>query len=133
MNAIYDFFATPSIATTVLYLCLTAFTGVLFGKLEVKGIKLGIAGVLFTGIFIAHPGAPIDAHILHFIRCSDQYTQFGCGAAGTRGTRCQCLRGGRNRHGLRYCLSLWYSGHHYDHVSTGAAGANLCVDDTINR
>ena len=52
----------------MLYLCLTAFTGVLLGKIEVKGIKLGIAGVLFTGILIAHFGAPIDAHILHFIR-----------------------------------------------------------------
>ncbi len=68
MNAIYDFFTTPGIATTVLYLCLTAFTGVLFGKLEIKGIKLGIAGVLFTGLFIAHLGAPVDAHILHFVR-----------------------------------------------------------------
>jgi putative transport protein len=57
-----------SIASTMLYLCLTAFTGVILGKLEIKGIKLGIAGVLFTGILIAHFGAPIDAHVLHFIR-----------------------------------------------------------------
>lgn len=68
MNFFQDFFTTQSIATTVLYLCLTAFTGVLLGKLEVKNIKLGVAGVLFTGILIAHLGAPIDAHILHFIR-----------------------------------------------------------------
>ncbi len=68
MSTLHDFFTTQSIASTVLYLCLTAFTGVLIGKLEVKGIKLGIAGVLFSGIAIAHFGAPIDAHILHFIR-----------------------------------------------------------------
>lgn len=68
MNTIHEFFTTQSIASTVLYLCLTAFTGVLIGKLEIKGIKLGIAGVLFSGIAIAHFGAPIDAHILHFIR-----------------------------------------------------------------
>ena len=64
----YDFFTTQSIGSTMLYLCLTAFTGVILGKLGVKGIKLGIAGVLFTGIFIAHFRAPIDEHILHFIR-----------------------------------------------------------------
>ncbi len=52
----------------MLYLCLTAFTGVIFGKLEIKGIKLGIAGVLFTGILVTHFRAPVDTHILHFIR-----------------------------------------------------------------
>jgi putative transport protein len=52
----------------MLYLCLTAFTGVALGKLGIKGIKPGVAGVLFSGIFIAHCGAPIDDHVLHFVR-----------------------------------------------------------------
>jgi putative transport protein len=52
----------------MLYLCLTAFTGVVLGKAEIRGIKLGIAGVLFSGLLIAHFNAPVDAHILHFIR-----------------------------------------------------------------
>jgi putative transport protein len=52
----------------MLYLCLTAFTGVALGKFGVKGIKAGVAGVLFSGILIAHCGAPIDEHVLHFIR-----------------------------------------------------------------
>jgi putative transport protein len=52
----------------MLYLCLTAFTGVAIGKLGIKGIKPGVAGVLFSGIFIAHCGAPVDEHVLHFIR-----------------------------------------------------------------
>jgi putative transport protein len=68
MSYIQEFLTTQSVASTALYLCLTAFTGVLFGKLEVKGIKLGIAGVLFTGILVAHFGAPIDEHTLHFVR-----------------------------------------------------------------
>jgi putative transport protein len=68
MNAMYDFFITPGIGSTMLYLCLTAFTGVMLGKLGTRGIKLGIAGVLFSGILIAHFGAPVDAHVLHFIR-----------------------------------------------------------------
>ncbi|GMO32464.1 MAG: putative transporter [Candidatus Azobacteroides pseudotrichonymphae] len=68
MNLMYDFFTKQSSASTMLYLCLTAFTGVILGKLEIKGIKLGIAGVLFSGIFISHFGVPIDSHILYFIR-----------------------------------------------------------------
>jgi putative transport protein len=68
MNVIYDFFTTQSIASTLLYLCLTAFTGVVLGKAGIRGVKLGIAGVLFSGLLIAHFNAPVDAHILHFIR-----------------------------------------------------------------
>lgn len=68
MNIIYDFLTTQSIASTILYLCLTAFTGVALGKFGIKGVKLGIAGVLFSGLLIAHFKAPVDAHILHFIR-----------------------------------------------------------------
>ncbi|MDR1743037.1 MAG: putative transporter [Dysgonamonadaceae bacterium] len=68
MNFLQELFTTQSIASTVLFLCLTAFTGVLIGKLEVKNIKLGVAGVLFSGIIISHFGAPIDEHLLHFVR-----------------------------------------------------------------
>ncbi|MDR1344879.1 MAG: putative transporter [Tannerellaceae bacterium] len=68
MNVIEHLFTTQSIASTLLFLCITAFSGIILGKLEVKNIKLGIAGVLFSGIFIAHFGAPVDEHILHFIR-----------------------------------------------------------------
>ena len=68
MQYLIDFFTTQSIGATVLYLCLTAFLGVWLGKVGAKGIKLGIGGVLFSGIIIAHFGAPIDEHTLHFVR-----------------------------------------------------------------
>jgi putative transport protein len=68
MDYILNLFTTQSIASTVLYLCLAGITGVMLGKLEFKGIKLGIAGVLFSGILIAHFGAPTDKHTLHFVR-----------------------------------------------------------------
>ena len=64
----YEFLTTQTVASTTFYLCLAAFTGVMIGKLEYKGFKLGIAGVLFTGILVAHFGAPIDEHTLHFLR-----------------------------------------------------------------
>jgi putative transport protein len=40
----------------------------MLGKLEFKGIKAGVAGVLFAGIFVTHCGAPVDEHVLHFVR-----------------------------------------------------------------
>ncbi|MDR3128779.1 MAG: putative transporter [Tannerellaceae bacterium] len=63
-----DLFTIQSVASTVLYLCVTTFTGVALGKLGIKGVKPGVAGVLFSGILIAHCGAPVDEHILHFVR-----------------------------------------------------------------
>lgn len=68
MDFLKELFTTQSIASTVLFLCLAGFLGIFIGKLEIKKIKLGVAGVLFSGILIAHFGAPIDEHVLHFIR-----------------------------------------------------------------
>ncbi|MDL2262931.1 transporter, partial [Bacteroidales bacterium OttesenSCG-928-I21] len=68
MNFFTDLFSTPSIASTMLLLSLAAFLGVIIGKIEVKKIKLGTAGVLFSSLLIAHLGAPIDEHVLHFVR-----------------------------------------------------------------
>lgn len=72
MDFLKDLFSTPSIASTMIYLCLVAFSGVLLGKLQVKKIKLGVAGVLFTGLLVAHIcascGVLLDEHVLHFIR-----------------------------------------------------------------
>lgn len=68
MEYIQNLFSTPNITSTVIYLCLTALLGLLLGKLEAKKIKLGVAGVLFSGLLIAHLGAPIDEHVLHFVR-----------------------------------------------------------------
>ena len=68
MKYLLDFFTVQSVGATVLYLCMTAFIGVILGKFGAKGIKLGVGGVLFSGIIIAHFGAPIDEHTLHFVR-----------------------------------------------------------------
>jgi putative transport protein len=68
MSFLQNLFTTESIASTLIFLCMSAFLGILLGHWEVKKIKLGVAGVLFSGIAIAHLGAPIDEHVLHFIR-----------------------------------------------------------------
>lgn len=66
MNFITELFTGSGIATALIYICITAFVGVLLGKVEVKKVKLGIAGVLFTGIILAHFGAKVNADMLHF-------------------------------------------------------------------
>ncbi|GAA3878039.1 putative transporter [Celeribacter arenosi] len=59
-------------ALTTLALALAGTLGLLFGKLQVRKVGLGIGGVLFSGILIgdlaARAGIGFDEHVLHFIR-----------------------------------------------------------------
>lgn len=68
METLKSLFTGTGLATTILLLSLTAFSGVLLGKIRFKNIKLGIAGVLFTGLIIGHFGFKTDPEVLHFIR-----------------------------------------------------------------
>lgn len=60
------------IAITVSLLSLVAVLGLALGHVRVRGVSLGIGGVLFGGIFVAHFmgqfGVKLDAHTLHFIQ-----------------------------------------------------------------
>jgi putative transport protein len=68
MEFIIKLFTGQGTAPTLVYLCLAAFVGVFIGKIEIKKIRFGIAGVLFSGLFIAHMGVVPDQEVLHFIR-----------------------------------------------------------------
>ncbi len=72
MEFLTTLFGTKGLASTLLFLCAAGFIGVWLGKIKFKNIKLGIAGVLFSGIAIAHfaakGGTGADEHILHFLR-----------------------------------------------------------------
>ncbi|MBN1968631.1 MAG: putative transporter [Candidatus Delongbacteria bacterium] len=68
MDSILSLFSGSGTASTVIFISLTGVIGVMLGKLHVKKVKLGIAGVLFAGLAIAHFGAELDAHVSHFIR-----------------------------------------------------------------
>jgi putative transport protein len=73
---------TTSVAHVVLLVCVVSFLGLALGNIRVFGISLGIGGVLFSGIALAHFmtkwGFPLldppsanparDWHVLHFIR-----------------------------------------------------------------
>jgi putative transport protein len=67
MDFFSTLFGTPGIASSLLYVCLAAFTGILLGKLQILDVKLGVAGVLFSGILIGHFGAVLDHDILRFV------------------------------------------------------------------
>jgi putative transport protein len=57
-----------SVAGTVMIIALVGATGLALGSIRVKGVGLGIAGVLFTGLFFGHLGVAIDEHVLEFLR-----------------------------------------------------------------
>ena len=58
----------PGIASTLIFLSLTGISGILVGKIKVFRIKLGIAGVLFSGLFFGHLGASFNPEVLHFVK-----------------------------------------------------------------
>ncbi|KDB45005.1 putative transporter [Glaesserella parasuis] len=60
------------IALTVSLLSLVAVIGLWIGHIKVRGVNLGIGGVLFGGILVSHfmtqYGVKLDGHTLHFIQ-----------------------------------------------------------------
>lgn len=60
------------IALTVSLLSLVSVIGLWLGQIKIRGVSLGIGGVLFGGIFVAHFatqfGIKLDPHTLHFIQ-----------------------------------------------------------------
>lgn len=57
-----------SIAHVVFVLSLVAALGLALGSLKIKGIGLGIAGVLFSGLAVGHFGITIPHEVLEFAR-----------------------------------------------------------------
>ncbi|HEU5125635.1 MAG TPA: putative transporter [Verrucomicrobiae bacterium] len=56
------------VAWAVLVLMLVAVAGLALSSLKIKGVGLGIAGVLFAGILAGHFGLHIEKEILEFVR-----------------------------------------------------------------
>ncbi len=56
------------VAHSILVLMLVAVIGLAVGKVKVRGVSLGLAGVLFAGIAFGHNKVVIDDNILNFAR-----------------------------------------------------------------
>jgi putative transport protein len=61
-------FTQSGTASTLLFLSLVGIAGILIGKIKIFKIRLGIAGVLFAGLFLGHLGAKADHEVLNFVR-----------------------------------------------------------------
>jgi putative transport protein len=68
MNWITEMKSAQPIAWAVLVLMLVAVAGLALSSIKVKGVGLGIAGVLFSGILAGHFGMHIEKEILEFVR-----------------------------------------------------------------
>jgi putative transport protein len=62
----------PGVAQVMLMLCLVAMLGLALGEIHIKGVGLGIGGVLFAGIAVGHIAKTLrlelDHAMLEFIR-----------------------------------------------------------------
>ncbi len=69
MQWLSDLFRNDSgVAHSVLIVMLVAAIGLAIGHIKLKGIGLGIAGVLFVGLAFAHFGLNINHEVLEFLR-----------------------------------------------------------------
>lgn len=77
MDWLIDLFWVDSVAHAVLLLGLVASTGLTIGSIRIRGINLGIAGVLFSGLIFGHLygrygiaaediEGGLNSHVMHF-------------------------------------------------------------------
>ncbi len=57
-----------AVAQAILVLSLVAALGHFVGSFRVRGVGLGVAGVLFSGLLFGHLGFKLDADVLQFVR-----------------------------------------------------------------
>lgn len=61
-------FLGHSAAQSVVVLALAIVIGLAIGLIQFRGIRLGVGGVLFSGLALAHFGLKIDHQVLEFVR-----------------------------------------------------------------
>jgi len=55
-------------AEPILVISVTAILGLLIGSIRIRGIKLGVAGMLFSGLLVGHMGLTLDPHLMSFLK-----------------------------------------------------------------
>ena len=68
MNALTELFIQHSSAHAILIFSLTAALGLAIGQIKIFGFKLGVTGVLFSGILLGHFHFSVSHEILEYIR-----------------------------------------------------------------
>lgn len=65
---IFELAQTSPVGHTIGLLALVSALGMALGSIQIRGIRLGSAGVLFVGIFVASLSAPINKPTLDFVK-----------------------------------------------------------------
>jgi putative transport protein len=68
MDWIIQLFSGDSVARTIILIGLAGAVGTALGKVRVRGVGLGVAGVLFVGLVLGHFDFTIEHHVLEFVR-----------------------------------------------------------------
>lgn len=68
MNWLQSLQAAQPVATAILTLSFVAIAGLALGNFKIRGVGLGVAGVLFAGIAFGHFGFRIERSVLGFAR-----------------------------------------------------------------
>lgn len=68
MDWLYDLLFSTSTAHSILIIALTISIGIVLGKIKIKGVSIGIAWILFVGIFLSHLGLRLDNEVEHFAK-----------------------------------------------------------------
>jgi len=68
MQWLYQLITQPSVPHSLLIISLVISIGLAFGQIPFFKIRLGIAGVLFSGLAFGHFDISINAQIMHFLR-----------------------------------------------------------------
>jgi putative transport protein len=55
-------------AEPILVISLTAILGLLLGSIRIRGMKLGVAGMLFSGLLLGHFGMSLDPQLMAFLK-----------------------------------------------------------------
>ena len=68
MDWLSNLFLNESVARTVILLAIAGAAGSALGKIQVRGVGLGVAGVLFVGLALGHFKLAPDHQVLEFVR-----------------------------------------------------------------
>ena len=68
MHWFIQLFQQDSVPHAVLIISLVVSTGLVLGRVALSGIRLGIAGVLFSGLIFGHFDLTLNPEVMHFIR-----------------------------------------------------------------
>lgn len=60
--------ALPPVVRDLLLLCVAALVGIGLGRIRFGGVRLGLAGVLFAGLALAHFGFTPSTAVAHFVK-----------------------------------------------------------------